>query len=257
MKGKVVLVTGATAGIGQATAIAFADQGAKVVVAGRRQPEGEETVAQIEQAGGQAIFVATDVSDEAAVSHLVQTTVETFGHLDYAINNAGYNGTRTSLVETPRAEWDKVISTNLTGTWLCMKYELKQMMTQGSGAIVNMSSILGLWGSPNGNAYIATKHAILGLTKTAALEYAHANIRVNALAPGGVRTAMLERSFGNDEEAMTAFGQIHPLGRLGTSEEMAQAIIWLCSDEAAFITGHTLVVDGGFLAGINPILVGG
>ena len=257
MKDKVALVTGATSGIGRATAVAFGAKGAKVVVVGRRQSEGNQTVELLQQAGGQGIFVATDVSDATAVTHMVQTTVDTYGRLDYAVNNAGYGGHFAPMIETAHEEWDKTIAINLTGTWLCMQSELKQMLPQQNGVIINVSSVAGVWGVPGTTAYSASKHGMIGLTKAAALECAHANIRINAVAPAGVRTAMLEKGLGHNEEAIVAFAAIHPLGRISTPEEIAHAILWLCSDEASFITGHTLMTDGGMTAGFNPNLLSG
>lgn len=256
MKDKIVFITGATSGIGRATAIAFAAQGAKVVATGRRQAEGEETVALMAAAGGEGIFVQTDVTDETAVANAIETTINTYGRLDYAVNNAGYGGTPGPMFQIPRAEWDKIIAINLTGVWLCMQYELQRMLPQQSGSIVNVTSVAGVWGTPGASPYSAAKHGVEGLTKTAALEYARANIRVNTVAPAGVRTPMLDQGFGGNEEAIAGFAQMHPLGRIGTPEEIAEAILWLCSDKASFVTGHTLMTDAGVTAGVNPLGLG-
>ncbi len=251
MKGKIALITGGTSGIGRATAVGFAQAGATVVVCGRRQAQGEETIDLVRQAGSDGSFVQTDVSDEAAVQSLIGQTVERYGRLDYAFNNAGIGGDIGPLVACTRESWDQVISTNLTGVWLCMKYELQRMLQQGGGVIVNTASVAGVWGSPGMSAYVASKHAVVGLTKAAALEYAAAGVRVNVVAPAGILTDMVTNMM--NEEMLTAFANSHPVGRLGQPEEVAQAVVWLCSDAASFITGHTLMIDGGTTAGVNPL----
>jgi len=245
---KVALVTGGGSGIGRATALAFAREGAKVVVADVVVAGGAETVARIQQAGGKAIFVKTDVSQATEVGALIATTIATYGRLDCAHNNAGIEGVEALTADYPEADWDRVISINLKGVWLCMKYELPQMQWQGGGAIVNTASIAGLVGAHRMSAYVASKHAVAGLTKTAALEYAKAGIRVNAVCPGVIRTPMVERIFSRHPRAETRLTALEPTGRLGTPEEVAEAVVWLCSDAASFVTGHMLAVDGGIVA---------
>ncbi|MGH9493107.1 MAG: SDR family oxidoreductase [Terriglobales bacterium] len=249
LEGKVGIVTGGTSGIGREAAVLFAKAGAKVVVAGRRQAEGEETVGLVRAAGGDALFVKTDVSQAAEVQALVQKTVEKFGRLDVAFNNAGIEGSWIPIAEQPAEDWDRTIGINLKGTWLCLKYEIQQMLKQGEGgAIVNMASIAGLIGSPGAAAYCASKHGVLGLTKSAALETARSGIRVNAVCPAVIETPMGERLWGEPEARKYALG-LHPIGRFGTPMEVAEAVVWMCSERASFMTGQSLVLDGGFLAG--------
>jgi NAD(P)-dependent dehydrogenase (short-subunit alcohol dehydrogenase family) len=249
LEGKVALVTGGGSGIGRASALAFAREGARVVVADVAVAGGAETVTIIKGAGGKATFVQTDVAKASEVEALLATTVATYGRLDCAHNNAGIEGIEASTADYPEADWDRVIAVNLKGVWLCMKYELPQMQLQGGGAIVNTASIAGLVGAHRMPAYVASKHGVAGLTKAAALEYAKAGIRVNAVCPGVIRTPMVERFFftrhPRAEARLTAF---EPIGRLGTPEEVAAAVLWLCSDAASFVTGHTMAVDGGIVA---------
>jgi len=245
---KVVLVTGGNSGIGQAIALAFAKEGAKVVIAARRASEGSETVAMIEELGGQAHFVQTDVSQAAEVEAMVAECVEQYGGLDYAVNNAGIEG--TPLVQTAANEeeaWDQVIAINLKGVWLCMKYEIREMLKRGQGAIVNMSSVAGLVGGRIGVAYYASKHGVVGATKASALEYAKSGLRINAVCPAVIETPMITRALSNNEELVEQFKAMHPVGRFGQPEEVASATLWLCSDGASFVTGHALPVDGGRL----------
>jgi NAD(P)-dependent dehydrogenase (short-subunit alcohol dehydrogenase family) len=247
-KGKVALVTGASSGIGRASALAFARQGAKVVVVARRVQEGEQTVQMITQNGGEAIFVKADVSKATEVESLIRTIAETYGRLDCALNNAGISGSLAPAADLSEQEWDSVINTNLKGVWLCLKHEIAYMLKQASGSIVNMSSVLGLGGTSLGaSAYVASKHAVIGLTKAAALEYARQGLRINAICPGFVETVLIEVATKNPEvrEQIVA---LHPIGRLGRPEEVAEAVIWLCSDAASFVTGHSMVVDGGYSA---------
>jgi NAD(P)-dependent dehydrogenase (short-subunit alcohol dehydrogenase family) len=252
LAGKVALVTGGTSGIGRDTAILFAKSGAKVVVAGRREPEGEETVELVRAAGGNGLFVRTDVSKAAEVDALIQKTLEKFGRLDIAFNNAGIEGVWVPMVNQSEEDFDRTININLKGVWLCLKYEIRQMLKQGGGgAIVNMSSIAGLVGSAGAAVYCASKHGVLGLTKTAALETARSGIRINAVCPGAIETSMAERLFGAPEVHQYVLG-FHPIGRFGTPAEVAEAVVWMCSDRASFMTGQSLVLDGGFLAGPNP-----
>jgi NAD(P)-dependent dehydrogenase (short-subunit alcohol dehydrogenase family) len=249
LQGKVGLVTGGTSGIGRETAVLFAKAGAKVVIAGRREKEGQETVEQVRAAGGDGLFVKTDVAKAPEVEALVQKTVEQFGRLDVAFNNAGTEGVWSPIARQSEEDFDRTISINLKGVWLCLKYEIRQMLKQGGGgAIVNMASALGLVGSAGVAAYSASKHGVIGLTKTAALENAKAGIRVNAVCPGFVETPMSERTL-RSPAVQKYVVSCHPIGRLGKSVEMAEAVLWMCSDRASFMTGQSLVLDGGFLAG--------
>ncbi len=246
--GKVVLVTGGSSGIGRATAIAFAREGARVVVGYRSVEGGEATVRTIKDHGGDAVFVPCDVTRGPAIESLVATAIKTYGRLDVAFNNAGISGPMASIADYPSADWDSVIATNLTGVWLSMKYELAVMLPQGSGSIVNMAGAFGLIGFPKLSAYVAAKHGVIGLTKTAALECAKSGVRVNAVCPGVTRTPMVEAVTGGDAAAETAFASLMPMGRIATPEEIAAAVLWLSSDDASFVTGHPLAVDGGWVA---------
>jgi NAD(P)-dependent dehydrogenase (short-subunit alcohol dehydrogenase family) len=250
--GKVGIVTGGTSGIGRDAAILFAKEGAKVVVAGRRDVEGSETLGLVRKGGGDGLFVKTDVSKAAEVRALVDKTAEKFGRLDFAFNNAGIEGKWMPIAEQSEEDWDQTIDINLKGVWLCMKYEIQQMLKQGKGgAIVNMSSIAGLMGSAGAATYCASKHGVMGLTKSGALETARAGIRINAICPGVIETPMGERLFGEPEMRKYATS-LHPLGRFGTPMEVAEAVVWMCSEHASFMTGQWIVLDGGFLAGPNP-----
>lgn len=244
--GKVAIVTGGSSGIGKATAIAFAREGAKVVVASRREKEGQETVKQVQSAGSEGFFIKTDVSKETDVSAMVEKTIATYGHLDYAFNNAGIEQIPTPLVEQTEETFDQVMDINVKGVWLCMKHQIPQMLVSGGGAIVNMSSIAGIIGAPGLPIYVASKHAVLGLTKSVALEYAKEGIRINAVCPGMIETDLLDRAFANQEvkERLIA---MHPIGRVGKPEEIAEAVVWLCSDKASFVTGQSLPLDGGYV----------
>ena len=245
---KVVLVTGGNSGIGRAIALAFAEQGAKVVIAARRVADSEETVAMIGDAGGEAMFVPTDVTQTTDVQAMVATCIREYGQLDIAINNAGIEGTpMVATADYDEAVWRQVIDINLTGVFVCMKYEIAEMLSRGQGCIVNMSSVAGLVGGRIGSAYYASKHGVIGATKAAAVEYADQGIRVNAVCPAIIETPMVERALGDDEEMTARFKAMHPLGRFGTPEEVASATLWLCCDGAAFTTGHALAVDGGRL----------
>jgi NAD(P)-dependent dehydrogenase (short-subunit alcohol dehydrogenase family) len=251
LEGKVGLVTGGTSGIGRDTAILFAKAGARVVVAGRREVEGEETIKLVRAAGGDGLFVKADVSKASEVEALIQKTVEKFGRLDVAFNNAGLEGVLVPIVRQSEEDWDRTININLKGVWLCLKYEIKQMLKQGGGgAIVNMSSVLGLVGSVGAAAYSASKHGVIGLTQTAALENAKAGIRINAVCPGFTETPMTDRIF-RAPGVHKYILSFHPIGRLGRPTEIAEAVLWMCSDRASFMTGQSLVLDGGFLAGPN------
>jgi len=244
---KVVLITGGNSGIGQATALAFAKKGAKVIVAARRVSEGKATVEMIKETGGEAQFVQTDVTKANEVEALIAACITNYGGLDYAVNNAGIGGTAfTPAAEYEEEIWDKVIDINLKGVWLCMKYEIPEMLRRGQGAIVNMSSVAGLRGGEIGVAYHASKHGVIGLTKAAAIEYAAQGVRINAVCPAVIKTPMTDPLF--DDKDMTA--QVtakHPMGRVGRPEEVASTVLWLCSEDASFVTGHAHPVDGGFL----------
>lgn len=250
-KGQVALVTGGSSGIGRAAALLFAAEGAAVVVASRRSEESQETVRMIQAAGGEAMFVKTDVSRAAEVEALVARTIERHGALHYAFNNAGIEG--TPMVPTAsyaESTWDDVIDINLKGVFLSMKYELPHIVAS-KGAIVNMASVAGLVGGRMGVAYYASKHGVVGLTKAAALEYADKGVRINAVAPAVIVTPMAERGGlvdGGDPKIAARILAMHPMGRLGAPEEVARAVVWLCSKGASFTTGHTLPVDGGFVA---------
>lgn len=246
-EGKIALVTGGASGIGRAAALLFAAQGAKVVIADLLE-DGGETVRAIRENGGDAVFVRTDISDSRQVEALVGKALDTYGRLDCAFNNAGIEQPLAPLAEIPDGEWDRIIRVNLRGTFLCLKYEIRAMRAQGRGAIVNASSVAGLVGGPLNGAYVASKHGILGLTRAAALEYASAGIRINAVCPGMTRTPMLGMITGGDAAVEAMIVALHPIGRAALPEEIARAAVWLCSDEASFITGHALAVDGGFTA---------
>ncbi len=248
-KGKVAVVTGAGSGIGRACALAFAAEGARVVVADIAPNGAAETVRLIEAAHGEAMFVTCDVSQSAEVQAMMAATVKAYGRLDFACNNAGIGGPALTTGDYTEAAWRKVIDVNLTGAWLCMKYELPLMLKQGRGAIVNMASILGKVGFATAPAYVAAKHGLIGVTQTDALEYATYNIRVHAVCPGFIYTPLLEQAgMQAGSEMHRVISALHPMQRMGTSEEVAGAVVWLCSDTASFVTGHTLMVDGGYTA---------
>lgn len=245
---KVVLINGATSGIGKVSALAFAKAGAKVVVSGRREAEGLAVVAEIKAAGGEATFVKADVAVEAEVAELVAKTVATYGRLDIAFNNAGVELTG-SIVDATEADYRRVFDINVWGVITSMKHEIPVMLKQGAGVIINTSSVAGHVGMAGASIYVASKHAVEGLTKAAALEYAKQGIRVNAVAPAAIETDMLNRfTGGENEEALSYMRSLHPVGRIGRSEEIANAVLFLASDAASFITGTSLKVDGGLLA---------
>jgi NAD(P)-dependent dehydrogenase (short-subunit alcohol dehydrogenase family) len=243
--GKVAFVTGAGSGIGRATALAFACQGAKVVVVDISQENSAETVRLIEEQGGSALAVRCDVSSAEDVKAALDQTIQEFGQLDYAFNNAGVEQRNSAVADFEEDEWNKIIDVNVRGVFLCMKYEIPLLLKQGGGAIVNTSSGAGVIGIKGGGAYAASKHAIIGLTKSAALDYAAQNIRVNAVAPGYIATSMMDRFTGGKAEGWEKITSEEPIGRVGQPEEIADAVIWLCSDASSFIIGHTLVADGG------------
>ncbi|MBP6180388.1 SDR family oxidoreductase [Flavobacterium sp.] len=245
-KNKVAIVTGGSSGIGKATALVFAKKGAKVVVVDWL--ENKETVNFIKEMGGEAIFIKCDVSKNADVKAMVAETIATFGRLDYAFNNAGIEGISAPTQDCTEENWDKTIGVNLKGIWLCMKYEIPEILKQGKGVIVNCASVAGLVGFAGLPAYVASKHGVVGLTKTTALECAKLGIRVNAVCPGVIQTPMIDRLIGNSKEAVEQFTGLEPVGRFGQPEEIANAVVWMCSDEASFVTGHAMAVDGGFVA---------
>jgi NAD(P)-dependent dehydrogenase (short-subunit alcohol dehydrogenase family) len=246
--GKVAIVTGASAGIGRAAAFGLAAEGAKVVVADVDVTRGEQVASDINNKGGTAVFVRADVSDDTSVAALVAQTVAQFGGLDVAFNNAGIEGTPAPTAECTPENWQRTLAVNLTGVWSCMRHEIPRMLERGGGAIVNMSSVAGLVGFATTPAYTASKHGVVGLTKTAALEYAEQGIRVNAVCPGVIDTEMVERFTGGQPEAEAAMVATEPVGRLGRPEEIADTVVWLCSDRSIFVTGQAIAVDGGFVA---------
>ena len=247
--GKVALVTGGGSGIGRATALAFAREGAQVVIGNRNVHRGEETVSIIRHAGGTARFQRTDVLIAAEVEALVNHAIAEYGRLDVAFNNAGTEGdTKPTLVDQTEANFDAVMGINVKGVWLSMMYEFPRMLEQGGGAIVNCASVAGIIGFPGIGIYVASKHAVIGLTKTAALEYSAQGIRINAVNPAVIDTEMVDRltdGMNMKKDDLTAF---HPIGRIGRVEEVAEAVLWLCSGKSSFVTGHSLMVDGGFTA---------
>ena len=244
--GKVALVTGGTSGIGKATAIEFARAGAKVVLTGRREKEGAQVVAEIKKLGGDAAFVRADVAKDADVKRMIDFTVEKFGRLDIAFNNAGVEG-KGPLDQASEAEYRRVFDINVWGVLNSMRHEIPVMLKNGGGAIVNTSSVAGHVGLGQ-VIYNASKHAVEGLTKSVALEFAKQNIRINAVAPGAIATEMFDRFAGEHSEMLDSISSLIPVGRVGASEEIAAAVLYLCSDKAKFTTGTSLVVDGGFLA---------
>ncbi|MGB5631212.1 MAG: SDR family oxidoreductase [Waterburya sp.] len=249
---KVALIVGASSGIGRATALAFAREGAKLVVASRRDLEGEKTARLVREMGGEVLFIQTDVAKSLEVEALVKKTVELYGCLDIAFNNAGVEGPIRTLTEQTEDDFDEIININLKGMFLSMKNEILQMLKQGNGTIVNTSSISGLIGMPASAIYAASKHGVLGLTKSAALEYAEFGIRINAVSPAAIDTPMLNRFLNNNpflgspEDSKELFKEKHPLGRIGQPEEVAETVVWLCSDGASFITGQSIAIDGGY-----------
>ncbi len=249
LKGKVALVTGGGSGIGRATAFAFAREGARVAVADYVPEGGERTVKEITAGGGEAIFINADVSKTAQVEAMIDKVVQTWGRLDCAFNNAGIEGRAASVVDCTEENFDRIIAINLKGVWLCMKYEIAQMLKQGGGAIVNTASVAGLVGFRGLVAYNASKGGVVMLTKTAALEYAQSGIRVNAVCPGVIRTPMVARLIDSSAEYNEKdLEQGEPVGRMGKPEEIAEAVVWLCSESASFVTGLPMAVDGGWIA---------
>lgn len=246
MTGKVALVTGGSSGIGEATALAFAREGASVVIANRTQETGEKVAQAIKEMGGQALWVQTDVSQADQVEAMIQKTLQTFGRLDYAFNNGGSGGMGGWLADIPEVEFDKTISGYLKSAWLCMKHEILVMLQAGSGSIVNNSSVDGLRAFPFDPIYSAAKHGVIGLTKSGAMQYAQKGIRINAVCPGWIRTPPVEDLLKHSPEAEHGMLQHQPIGRLGTADEVAEAVVWLCSDKASLIVGVAFPVDGGY-----------
>jgi len=248
MKGKVVLITGGTSGIGRSTAVAFARRGARVVVTGRREAEGEQTVRLVREAGSDGHFLSGDVSREADVRAMVQGTLDRYGRLDYAFNNAGFEGAvNTPIAEQTEDNYRRVFDINVLGVLLCMKHEIPAILRSGGGAIVNNASVAGRIGMAGVSVYVASKHAVIGLTRCAAMEVSKSGVRVNAVSPAVIDTDMYDRfadSLGGDE-ARRNLAAMHPIGRIGRPEEVSEAVVFLCSDAASFITGHDLLVDGG------------
>lgn len=246
--GKIAFVTGAASGIGRATALAFAEAGAWVALADINEDGGQNTARMIQENGGEALFFKCDLGDSTSIPDVLSNVVKHMGPIDYAFNNAGIEGETGNTVECSESNWQTVINVNLRGIWLCMKNEIPQMLKKGGGAIVNTSSVAGVVGFQGIPAYVASKHGVLGLTKAAALEFATQKIRVNAICPGVIQTPMIDRFTKKDPDARTQLLAGEPMGRLGTPEEIASAVLWLCSDQSSFVTGHSLVVDGGWVA---------
>jgi NAD(P)-dependent dehydrogenase (short-subunit alcohol dehydrogenase family) len=245
---KVVLVTGGATGIGKAASLAFARQGAKVVIAGRTQKSGELVVNEIKKMGGEALFFQTDIAQEQEVARLIHHTVEAFGGLDVAFNNSGTEGILCPITDQSAENYDSVFNTNVKGVMLSMKYQIPELLKRGGGAIINNASIAGHIGFAGGSVYVASKHAVLGLTRCAALEFASQGIRINAVSPGAIETDMFERFTGGQAEAKQGMIAAHPIGRLGKPEEIANAVLWLASEESSFVIGHSLLLDGGYTA---------
>jgi NAD(P)-dependent dehydrogenase (short-subunit alcohol dehydrogenase family) len=241
--GKVAFVTGAASGIGRATSIAFAREGARVAILDRTEDGLQQTADTIRANGGEAVIIACDVALPERVEAAVARVVDTFGRIDIAFNNAGVENTAAPVAEITLESWDRILDINLRGTFLCMKHEIAQMLRQGSGVVVNTASGAGIRGVAGGASYAASKHAIIGLTKSAALDYAEANIRVNAILPGNIETPMMDRFTGGDIQKAI---DLEPVGRLGKPEEIAEAVLWMSSDLGAFVTGASISVDGGW-----------
>ncbi|MCF7810112.1 SDR family oxidoreductase [bacterium] len=247
MTNKVAIVTGGSSGIGKATAFAFVNEGAKVVIAGRTEETGEQVIRTIKETGGEAMWVKTDVTQASQVEAMVSETVDKYGRLDYAFNNAGSGGKGGWIAELQEEDWNATIDGFLKSVWLCMKYEIPAMLETGTGAIVNNSSVDGQRGFPCDPVYSAAKHGVIGLTKSSAMQYAEKNIRINAVCPGWIQTPPVEQILEHNPDAIKGMLQHQPIRRLGKPEEVAQAVMWLCSDKASLVIGTAMAVDGGYL----------
>lgn len=247
-EGSVVLITGASAGIGRSTAVEFGRLGAKVVVSDVDDAGGEETLAMVREAGGEGIYVHADVSSLEQVDALFDQIVKHYDRLDFACNNAGIEGEQAKTGDCSLENWRRTLGVNLDGVFYCMRKELELMLPRGKGSIINMSSVAGLSGFPNLPAYVASKHAVVGLTKAAALEYAQTGVRINAICPGVIDTPMVERTTGGDPDVEQQYVAMEPVGRMGEPEEIADAVVWLCSERSSFVTGTAIPIDGGFTA---------
>ena len=245
---KVAVITGGASGIGKATAAVLARKGVKVIISGRREALGQEAAAEIRSQGGEVSFVVADVDSEASVRAMIDFTVNKYGRLDLAVNNAGLANETKAIGDSDPVKFQAMLQTNVMGLYLCMKYEIKQMLKHGSGSIVNLASIAGLNGIPWAGPYAATKHAVVGLTKSGALDYAQQNIRINAVAPGAINTDIIAGQIALGQYDEPTVSAMHPMARMGRPEEIANGIAWLLSDDATFVTGHILSIDGGFQA---------
>jgi len=244
---KVVIVTGGASGIGAASAMAFAQEGASVVVADINIERGEELVSRLQSHSENCMYVPCDVSLESDIKNMISKTIQRYGRLDCAFNNAGIEGVTANTIDCTNENWEKILNTNLRSAWWCMKYEIPEMLKAGGGSIVNCSSIAGLLGFTGIPAYVASKHGVIGLTQAAALEYAQQNIRINAICPGVIHTSMIDRFTQGDEKSIAEMTKGAPMERMGTPEEIANAVLWLCSSASSFVTGHPLVADGGWV----------
>jgi NAD(P)-dependent dehydrogenase (short-subunit alcohol dehydrogenase family) len=248
MTQKVAVITGGATGIGKSTAMLLASKGIKVVISGRREAVGQKAIEEIRAQGGDAAFIAADVDNETQVSQIIGFAVKKYGRLDLAVNNAGISNETKTIGDSDPAKFQAMLQTNVMGVYLCMKYEIQQMLKNGGGSIVNLASIAGLNGIPYAGPYAATKHAVVGLTKSGALDYATQNIRINAVAPGAIKTDIIAGSIAQGQYDEATISAMHPIARMGNPEEIAHGIAWLLSDEASFVTGHMLNIDGGFQA---------
>jgi NAD(P)-dependent dehydrogenase (short-subunit alcohol dehydrogenase family) len=248
MTQKVAVITGGATGIGKSTAMLLASKGIKVVISGRREAVGQQVIEEIRAQGGDAAFIAADVDNETQVSQVIGFAVKKYGRLDLAVNNAGISNETKTIGDSDPAKFQAMLQTNVMGVYLCMKYEIQQMLKNGGGSIVNLASIAGLNGIPYAGPYAATKHAVVGLTKSGALDYATQNIRINAVAPGAIKTDIIAGSIAQGQYDEATISAMHPMARMGNPEEIAHGIVWLLSDEASFVTGHILNIDGGFQA---------
>lgn len=244
---KVVFITGASTGIGRATALQFGESKAKVMVADINTDAGLQTAQLITEQGGTAEFIKCDVAKESDVKAAIEKTVKAFGGLDYAFNNAGIEGHMSPTADCTTEHWNQTLAVNLSGVWHCMKYEIPEMLKRGGGSIVNCASIAGLVGFQGASAYVASKHAVVGLTKTAALDYAKSKIRINAICPGVIHTPMIDRATRDNPQMLAILTNAAPIGRMGQPKEISESVIWLCSDAASFVTGQAIAVDGGWV----------